>query len=175
MGGTGGIHSRPHFPLTPAAVINGSMMSRDEMAKKEEEEEVERIRSNLGSCSVSTALMQALMPKLLKMHEAKYEPMDKVDAQAIMEGILGMQAGLNPDQQADANEEAEMIIRAIMQEEIDKSIYSKMADDLETAKKRMNKKKTKKVSSARVGVTALTGWCFAGLYLLYCLQYILTI
>jgi len=88
------------------------------------------------------------------MHEAKYEPMDKVDAQAIMEGILGMQAGLNPDQQADANEEAEMIIRAIMQEEIDKSIYSKMADDLETAKKRMNKKKTKKVSSPRVGVTA---------------------
>jgi len=152
--GTGGMHSRPHFPLTPAAVINGSVMSRDEMAKKEEEEEVERIRSNLGSCSVSTALMQALMPKLLKMHEAKYEPMDKVDAQAIMEGILGMQAGLNPDQQADANEEAEMIIRAIMQEEIDKSIYSKMADDLETAKKRMNKKKTKKVSSARVGVTA---------------------
>jgi len=152
--GTGGIHSRPHFPLTPAAVINGSMMSRDEMAKKEEEEEVERIRSNLGSCSVSTALMQALMPKLLKMHEAKYEPMDKVDAQAIMEGILGMQAGLNPDQQADANEEAEMIIRAIMQEEIDKSIYSKMADDLETAKKRMNKKKTKKVSSLSVGVTA---------------------
>jgi len=152
--GTGGIHSRPHFPLTPAAVINGSVMSRDQMAKKEEEEEVERIRSNLGSCSVSSALMQALMPKLLKMHEAKYEPMDKVDAQAIMEGILGMQAGLNPDQQADANEEAEMIIRAIMQEEIDKSIYSKMADDLETAKKRMNKKKTKKVSSPRVGVTA---------------------
>jgi len=152
--GTGGTHSRPHCPLTPAAIINGSVMSRDEMAKKEEEEEVERIRSNLGSMTVSTALMQALMPKLLKMHEQKYEPMDKVDAQAIMEGILGMQAGLNPDQQADANEEAEMIIRAIMQEEIDKSIYSKMADDLETAKKRMNKKKTKKVPTQSVGLTA---------------------
>ena len=37
--------------------------------------------------------------KLLKMHEAKYEPMDKVDAEKIMEEILGMQAGLNPDQQ----------------------------------------------------------------------------
>ena len=33
------------------------------------------------------------------MHEAKYEPMDKVDAEKIMEEILGMQAGLNPDQQ----------------------------------------------------------------------------
>jgi len=146
-----GSNSRPQFPLTPAAIINGSVMSRDEMARREEEEEVERIRSNIGSKTVSTALLQALMPKLLKMHEAKYEPMDKVDAQKIMEEILGMQAGLNPDQQADANEEAEMIIRAIMQEEIDKSIYSKMADDLETAKKRMNKKKSKKIASVSGG------------------------
>merc|ERR1712158_280684 len=128
-----GANSRPQFPLTPAAIINGSAMTRDEMARREEEEEVERIRSNIGTKTVSTALRQALMPKLLKMHEAKYEPMDKVDAEKIMEEILGMKAGLNPDQQADANEEAEMIIRAIMQEEIDKSIYSKMADDLETA------------------------------------------
>ena len=37
--------------------------------------------------------------KLLKMHETKYQPMDKVDAQAIMEEILGMQCGLNPNQQ----------------------------------------------------------------------------
>ena len=69
------------------------------------------------------------------MHESKYEPMEKTDAEKIMEEILSMQAGLNPDQQvkytflimmnnvnnnlintqADANEEAEMIIRAIMQ------------------------------------------------------------
>merc|ERR1719430_2698967 len=152
--GSQGSNARPQFPLTPAAIINGAVMSRDDMARREEEEEVERIRSNIGSKTVSTALLQALMPKLLKMHEAKYEPMDKVDAEKIMEEILGMKAGLNPDQQADANEEAEMIIRAIMQEEIDKSIYSKMADDLETAKKRMHKKKTKKVSSPRVGVTA---------------------
>merc|ERR1712180_385972 len=116
-----GANSRPQFPLTPAAIINGSAMTRDEMARREEEEEVERIRSNIGSKTVSTALLQALMPKLLKMH-----------------------AGLNPNQQADANEEAEMIIRAIMQEEVDKSIYSKMADDLETANKRMKKKKSKK-------------------------------
>jgi len=150
----GGSNSKPQLPLGPAAIINGSAMSRDEMARREEEEEVERVRANIGSKTVSTALMQVLMPKLLKMHEAKYEPMDKVDAEKIMEEILGMQAGLNPDQQADANEEAEMIIRAIMQEEIDKSIYSKMADDLEVANKRIKKKKTKKVVQASSGITA---------------------
>jgi len=42
-----------------------------------------------------------------------------------------------------------MIIRAIMQDEVDKSIYSKMADDLEAASKRMKKiKKVKKVNTA---------------------------
>merc|ERR1712076_184715 len=140
-----GSNAKPHYPLGPAAVINGAAMSRDEMARREEEE-VERIRNNIGTKTVSTALLQALMPKLLKMHEAKYEPMDKVDASKIMEEILGMQAGLNPDQQADANEEAEMIIRAIMQEEVDNSIYSKMADDLETANKRIKKKKSSKLA-----------------------------
>merc|ERR1711990_567586 len=149
-----GSNSRPQFPLTPAAIINGSAMTRDEMARREEEEEVERIRSNIGTKTVSTALLQALMPKLLKMHEAKYEPMDKVDAEKIMEEILGMKAGLNPDQQADANEEAEMIIRAIMQEEIDKSIYSKMADDLETANKRIKKKKSKKIGQNPAAISA---------------------
>merc|ERR1719225_933926 len=146
-----GVHQ---FPLTPAAIINGSAMTRDEMARREEEEEVERIRSNIGTKTVSTALLQALMPKLLKMHEAKYEPMDKVDAEKIMEEILGMKAGLNPDQQADANEEAEMIIRAIMQEEVDKSIYSKMADDLETANKRIKKKKSKKIGQNPSAISA---------------------
>jgi len=149
-----GSNSRPQFPLTPAAIINGSAMTRDEMARREEEEEVERIRSNIGTKTVSTALLQALMPKLLKMHEAKYEPMDKVDAEKIMEEILGMKAGLNPDQQADANEEAEMIIRAIMQEEVDKSIYSKMADDLETANKRIKKKKSKKIGQTPSAISA---------------------
>jgi len=141
----GGSNAKPAFPLTPAAIINGAVMSRDDMARMEEEEEVARIRSNIGSKTVSTALLQVLMPKLLKMHETKYQPMDKVDAEAIMEEILGMQCGLNPNQQADANEEAEMIIRAIMQDEVDKSVYSKMADDLESAAKRMKKRKVKKV------------------------------
>lgn len=151
---TQGSNAKPHYPLGPSAVINGAAMSRDEMARREEEEEVERIRNNIGTKTVSTALLQALMPKLLKMHEAKYEPMDKVDASKIMEEILGMQAGLNPDQQADANEEAEMIIRAIMQEEVDNSIYSKMADDLETGNKRMKKKKASKLAQTAGGITA---------------------
>ena len=30
------------------------------------------------------------------MHESKYEPMEKTDAEKIMEEILSMQAGLNP-------------------------------------------------------------------------------
>ena len=33
------------------------------------------------------------------MHETKYQPMEKADAEQIMEEILGMQCGLNPDQQ----------------------------------------------------------------------------
>merc|ERR1711862_311279 len=137
-------------------IINGAVMSRDEMARREEEE-VARIRSNIGSKTVSTALLQVLMPKLLKMHETKYPPMEKADAEKIMEEILGMQCGLNPDQQADANEEAEMIIRSIMQDEVDKSIYSKMADDLEAASKRMKKikkNKAKKVTDSAAGITA---------------------
>merc|ERR1712241_1265443 len=150
----GGSNAKPAFPLTPAAIINGSVMSRDDMARMEEEEEVAKIRSNIGSKTVSTALLQVLMPKLLKMHETKYQPMEKADAEQIMEEILGMQCGLNPDQQADANEEAEVIIRAIMQDEVDKSVYSKMADDLEAAAKRMKKRKVKKVKENPSELTA---------------------
>merc|ERR1719297_47772 len=128
----GGCNAKPAFPLTPAAIINGSVMSRDEMARREEEEEVARIRSNIGSKTVSTALLQVLMPKLLKMHEAKYDPMEK----------------------ADADEEAEMIIRAIMQDEVDKSVYAKMADDLERAATKLKKRKVKKVKENPAELTA---------------------
>jgi len=148
-----GSANRPAFPLTPAAIINGSVLSRDEMAKKEEDEELERIRANIGSKTVSSALLTVLMPKLLKMHETKYEPMDKVDAEQIMEEILSMQAGINPNAQADANEEADMIIRAIMQEEVDQSVYLRMADDLEAANQR-SKKRVKKVKENAAGLTA---------------------
>ena len=37
------------------------------------------------------------------MHETKYQPMEKADAEQIMEEILGMQCGLNPDQQVNVN------------------------------------------------------------------------
>jgi len=66
-----GSNAKPAFPLTPAAIINGSVMSRDEMARREEEEEVARIRSNIGSKTVSTALLQVLMPSV------KAPPQDK--------------------------------------------------------------------------------------------------
>merc|ERR1711872_1055106 len=68
---TQGSNAKPAFPLTPAAIINGSVMSRDEMARREEEEEVARIRSNIGSKTVSTALLQVLMPSV------KAPPQDK--------------------------------------------------------------------------------------------------
>ena len=44
-------------------------------------------------------ILSNIFRKLLKMHESKYEPMEKADAEKIMEEILSMQAGLNPDQQ----------------------------------------------------------------------------
>ena len=75
--------------------------------------------------------------------------------------------------QADANEEAEMIIRAIMQvflyiffnymflintlffkDEVDNSVYSKMADDLEAASKRVKKRKVKKVKESASEISA---------------------
>jgi len=152
--GQGGSMARPAFPLTPAAIINGCAMSREEMAAREEEEEVQRIRGNLQSETVSTALLNALMPKLLKAHESKYEAIDSDEATKIMEEILAMQVGLNVDQQADANEEAEMMIRAIMQDEVGKHVYSNMADDLEAAARRKRQarkkavKKTKKAAAA---------------------------
>merc|ERR1712112_148749 len=123
-------------------VVNGSVTSQEEVARMEAEEEEGGLC--LGSMTVSSALLQVLLPKLLTIHEASYSPINRGEAKSIMEEILGMQAGLNPDQQADGNEEAQMIITAILQGEIDKSIYSSMADDLEMAKLRMNKKKEEK-------------------------------
>ena len=37
------------------------------------------------------------------MHETKYDAMEKADAEKIMAEILGMQCGLNPDQQVRGN------------------------------------------------------------------------
>jgi len=47
-----------------------------------------------------------------------------------------------------------MIIRAIMQDEVDKSVYAKMADDLEHAAKKLKKRKVKKVNESPAELTA---------------------
>ena len=44
--------------------------------------------------------------------------------------------------------------KAFSQEEIDKSIYSKMADDLETVNKRIKKKKSKKIGQNPSAISA---------------------
>jgi len=149
----GGSCSRPAFPLTPAAVSNGIANTRTEIADREDKEELDRIRGNLGNMkaseTVSSALLKALMPKLLKAHESKYEAIDRDEASRIMEEILAMQVGLNVDQQADANEEAEMMIRAIMQEEVGGAVYARMADDLEAARASRKKKKATKKKAGK--------------------------
>jgi len=155
--GCGGSHAKPAFPLTPAAIINGCALTRNEMAAREDEEEVERIRGHIKSETVSSALLKALMPKLLKAHESKYPAMDRDEASKIMEEILAMQVGLNVDQQADANEEADMIIRAIMQDEVGRHVYSKMADDLEAAAQRRKKDlKKRKMKKSKKDTTTTT-------------------
>jgi hypothetical protein len=157
---SGGSCAKPAFPLTPAAVMNGAAFSRTELAAQEDEKELERIRGTIGTMkseTVSSAMIKALMPKLLKAHESKYDPIDRDEASRIMEEILAMQVGLNVDQQADANEEAEMMIRAIMQEEVGGAIYARMADDLEEArkvKKLSKKKKVKKVKEQKVSTVS---------------------
>lgn len=87
------------------------------------------------------------MPKLLKEHESKYAPLGAEESLNIMEEILAMQIGLSADQKVEDNDEAEQIIRAITHGEIDHTVYSQMADDLENAaqQKRKEKKSGKKV------------------------------
>merc|ERR1719400_724728 len=138
----------PQYPLTPAAVF----LPPEEGAVREENaveaEQVDRIRNNLRETrTVSSSLLRVLMPKLLKEHESKYEPLGHDESFNIMEEILAMQIGLSADQKVEDNDEAEQIIRAITHGEIDHSVYSQMADDLETAaqQKRKEKKSGKKV------------------------------
>merc|ERR1712113_1359339 len=138
----------PQYPLTPAAVF----LPPEEGAVREENaveaEQVDRIRNNLRETrTVSSSLLRVLMPKLLKEHESKYEPLGHDESFNIMEEILAMQIGLSADQKVEDNDEAEQIIRAIAHGEIDHSVYSQMADDLENAaqQKRKEKKSGKKV------------------------------
>jgi len=126
--------------------VGGS--SAEAKKNRRELEEVERITSGLRETrTVSSSLLKVLMPKLLKEHESKYEPLGHDESFKIMEEILAMQVGITPDGMVEDNDEAEQIIRAITHGEIDKAVYSQMADDLETAaqvKRKETKSKKKK-------------------------------
>ena len=109
----------------------------------------------------------------MKEHESKYEPLGHDESFKIMEEILAMQIGLDTDgvsnskkiawvsfdkfpfllQKVEDNDEAEQMIRAITHGEIDKKVFSQMADDLENAaqikrKEKPKKKKKKKTSGS---------------------------
>merc|ERR1712080_689990 len=136
---------------TPAAVIPAGGSSSEAKKNRKQMEEVERITSGLRETrSLSGSLLKALMPKLLKEHESKYEPLGHDETFHIMEEILAMQIGLGDEE----NDEAEAMIRAITHGEIDNAVYSKMADDLEQAAQikrkgdKPKKKKKKKTTAA---------------------------
>merc|ERR1712079_219326 len=95
--GSGGRDAKPAYPLTPAALL-GSAPTLEETKNKMED--VDRIRTNLRETrTVSSSLLKVLMPKLLKEHESKYEPLGHDESFNIMEEILAMQIGLNADQE----------------------------------------------------------------------------
>ena len=73
-----------------------------------------------------------MFSKLLKEHQSKYQPLEEGESMRIMEEILTMKMGLDKVG-AEDSEEANRMIQAIEQGEIDKSVYSQMADDLEKA------------------------------------------
>lgn len=146
-----GKYARPKYPLTPAAVLDQGAVKEENAL---EAEQVDRIRSNLRETrTVSSSLLRVLMPKLLKEHESKYEPLGQNESFQIMEEILAMQIGFHADQKIEENDEAEQIIRAITHGEIDHTVYSQMADDLEHAaqEKRKEKKSSKKAGGKKTG------------------------
>jgi len=151
-----GRDAKPVYPLTPAAVIPPGGSSAEAKKNRAQMEEVERITSGLRETrSLSGSLLKALMPKLLKEHESKYEPLGHDETFHIMEEILSMQMGVGDDTRVgdEENDEAEAMIRAITHGEIDQKVYSQMADDLENAAKlkrkgdKPKKKKKKKTAS----------------------------
>merc|ERR1712110_1397226 len=86
------------FILTPAAVIPAGGSSASAKKDRQQMEEVERITSGLRETrSLSGSLLKALMPKLLKEHESKYEPLGHDETFHIMEEILSMQMGIDDD------------------------------------------------------------------------------
>jgi len=159
--GMQGRDAKPVYPLTPAAVIPKGGSSAEAKKNRKHEEEVERITAGLRETrTVSNSLLKALMPKLLKEHESKYEPLGHDESFKIMEEILSMQVGIGVDGMVDDNDEAEQMIRAITHGEIDNAVFSQMADDLETAaqsikkKDKPKKKKKKKTAGATSSASA---------------------
>merc|ERR1712226_556319 len=150
--GMQGRNAAPKYPLTPAAVFLPPEMGGAKEENVMEAEQVDRIRNNLRETrTVSSSLLKVLMPKLLKEHESKYEPLGHDESFNIMEEILAMQIGLSADQKVEDNDEAEQIIRAITHGEIDHSVYSQMADDLETAAQEKRKEVSKKKVAKKTG------------------------
>merc|ERR1711936_1254135 len=108
-----GSNAKPVYPLTPAAVIPAGGSSSEAKKDRQQMEEVERITSGLRETrSISGSLLKALMPKLLKEHESKYEPLGHDETLHIMEEILSMQMGMNDDTRVgdEDNDEAEAMI-----------------------------------------------------------------
>ena len=59
-----GSNTRAAVPITPSALINGCTVDYNSLMKKEEEEQLNRIRSNIkgGRQTMSNALLKVLMP-----------------------------------------------------------------------------------------------------------------
>jgi len=157
-----GRNAKPVYPLTPAAVIPAGGSSAEASKMRAQNAEVERITSGLRETrSLSGTLLKALMPKLLKEHESKYEPLGHDETFHIMEEILSMQMGIDDDSRVgdEENDEAEAMIRAITHGEIDQKVYGQMADDLEKAAKlklkggKPKKKKKKKNANSTSSVS----------------------
>merc|ERR1712203_793805 len=155
--GMGGRDAKPVYPLTPAAVISAGGTSKEAREQQRQYEEVDRITAGLRETrTVSSSLLKALMPKLLKEHESKYEPLGHDETFKIMEEILAMQIGINTEQNVDDNDEAEQIIRAITHGEMPQEMYSQMADDLENAakiKRKTDSKSKKKKKKPKTDAT----------------------
>jgi len=158
-----GKNAKPVYPLTPAAVIPAGGSSAEATKMRQQNEEVERITSGLRETrSLSGTLLKALMPKLLKEHESKYEPLGHDETFHIMEEILSMQMGIDDNSRVgdEDNDEAEAMIRAITHGEIDQKVYGQMADDLEQAaklKRKADKPKKKKKKKNANSTSSVSG------------------
>ncbi len=78
--------------------------------------------------------------------------MSEEESVRIMQEILSMKIGMNTEGNVDDNDEAEQMIRAITHGDIDHSVYSKMADDLENAAQ-VKRKQIKAAAAAKKKVT----------------------